>query len=627
MVLKRWIIVLIMLVPAVVTAQVDGAIEEWLQEGASEEQAAGTVDELMQLAAEPVNLNDTAAVRQLPLMTPFRHRALCNYIMLYGQLLSTEELYLIPGFDSLTVSLLAPLVRVEPHQEGGSMRWWQGHHTVVTGIGGTVEQAAGYADGRYEGDNLRALFSYSYKYREHVSLRLTADKDPGEAWGKHNFYGYHIMLSEMGRLEKLIVGRYGLRFGQGLTVWSGLKPFNIVGATAERYGNGVRPAGAFYEEDYQEGVAATVRLWRDIHLSAFASRVKGETFGGGHVEWRHGNLTAGVTAAYTLLDDTLAVRDYVYNQTRFRGRRMFNGGIDATWQWCRLTLYGEAAMDGDGHPSAIAGATLTASSANRFGVNWRYYHPLYHNLHAQGYAVGNTQGEQGIALDAVTQLPMGVGLLTSLDLHRFESLRYGSYSPSTGAWFRVQMSRRMGRNVDVVLRYVDRFKERNIPNIDSVLYLGEETVRRQVQADVRVAAGRWLLTTRAMYARFVGESSGMQEGWLVSQTARYTQGSLQVTGGAAYFDVGGYYARFYLSESNLQYAWSIPMLYGRGVRAHALVRYNISDWLVLAAKYAVTWYTDRENIGSGAAETKGPVRQTWFIQLRWKVSPYRAGKK
>lgn len=617
--MRRWIIMLMLLVPMSAVAQVDDALEEWMQEEVGEEQAAAAVDEIMQLMSEPVNINDTTAVRQLPLMTAFRYRALCNYIMLYGQLLSVKELLLVPGFDSVTVSFLTPMVKVEPYVENGRIRWWQGHHTVTTGIGGTVEQAAGYSDGRYEGDNLHALFSYNYKYREHVSLRFTADKDPGEAWGKHNFYSYHLMLSDIGRVEKLIVGRYGLQFGQGLTMWSGFKPFNVTGNTPERYGTGVRPAGVFYEEEYQEGAAATVRLWRSVHLSVFASRVKGEALGGGRVEWRRGTLVAGVTAAYTMLDDTLGTRDYVYNQTRFRGRRLFNGGVDATWQWHCLTLYGEAAMDGDGHPAAIAGATFTPSSVNRLGVNWRYYHPEYHNLHAQGYGVGNTQGEQGVAVDACMQLPLGITMQTSLDLHRFSSLRYGSYRPSTGAWLRVVLGRRLWRNVDVSLRYNDRLKERNIPNIDSALYLGEETVRRQVQGELKATVGRWRFVTRAMYAHFVGESSTTQSGWLVAQSVRYAHGGLQLTMGAAWFDVNGYYARFYLSESNLQYAWSMPMLYGRGARAHVVLRYNISDKLMLAGKYAVTYYVDRESIGSGAAQTEGPARQTWLLQLRWKL--------
>ena len=619
MVVRRWLIILLALVPLCATAQVDDAIEQWMQEDVPEEQAAAAADMLMQLNYEPVSINDTAAVRELPLMTPFRYRALCNYITLYGQLLSTKELALIPGFDSVTVALLSSMTTAEPYNGRAKLRWWQGHHNVVTGIGGTVEQAAGYRDGRYEGDNLHALFCYNYKYRNNISVRLVADKDPGEAWGKSNFYGYHVMLSNIGRLDKLIVGRYGLQFGQGLTLWTGFKPFSIMGGTPERFGTGVRQASTFYETDYLEGAAATVRLWQGLHLSAFASRVQGETLAGGHAEWRSGNLVAGVTVVATRLDDSLAVRDYVYNQTRFRGQRLFNGGVDATWQWRRLTLYGEASLDGEGHPAAIAGATLTPSSVNRFGVSYRYYHPLYHNLHAQGYAIGTTQGEKGVTLDAATQLPWGFTVLASVDLHHFESLRYGSYSPSSGAWLRLQVSRQIGQRMQATVRYADRLKERNIPNIDSTLYLGEQTLRRQLQGELKAKLGSWLLTTRAMYAHFGSENVDAQEGWLVAQTARYAKGPLQVTTGLAYFDVGGYYARLYLSESCLQYAWSIPMFYGKGLRSHVVVRWSINENISLAAKYGVTRYLDRDSVGSGAAETEGPARQTWFVQLRLKM--------
>ena len=610
---------LMALMPLCAAAQVEDAIEQWLQEDVAEEQAAATVDIMTQLNYEPVNINDTAAVRDLPLMTPFRYRALCNYITLYGQLLSTKELALIPGFDTVTVALLSTMVKVEPYNGDARLRWWQGHHSVVTGINGTVEQAAGYRDGRYEGDNLHALFCYNYNYRNKVSVQLVADKDPGEAWGKSNFYGYHVMLSDIGRLDKLIVGRYGLQFGQGLTLWTGFKPFNIMGTTPERFGTGVRPASAFYEMDYLEGAAATVRVWRGLHLSAFASRVLGETLAGGHAEWRMGNLVAGITVAATRLADSLSVHDYVYNQTRFRGQRLLNGGMDATWQWRRLTLYGEASIDNEGHPAVLAGATLTPSSVNRFGVSYRNYHPLYHNLHAQGYAIGATQGERGITLDAATQLPWGFNMLASVDLHQFGSLRYGSYSPSSGAWMRLQVSRQIGQWLLATVRYANRLKERNIPNIDSTLYLGEQTVRRQLQGELRTRVGQWLLTTRAMYAHFDSENVGVQEGWLVAQTARYAKGALQVTAGVAYFDVGGYYARLYLSESCLQYAWSIPMFYGKGVRSHVVLRWKISENLSVAAKYGLMQYLDRSSVGSGAAETDGPARQTWFVQLRWKM--------
>lgn len=619
MVLKRWFILLLMLLPLTVSAQVEEALEQWMEETDNSEAAADMSDLLQQLQAHPVNLNDTLAVAQLPFLSPFQLKALRNYIILHGQLLSHKELLFVPGFDSSTVALLEPLTITVPYAPPKKLRLLEGRHSLVTGLGGTVEQAEGYRNGKYEGDNLHALLCYTYNLHNHVQLRITADKDPTEVWGKENYYGYHLILNDMGRLEKFILGRYNLQFGQGLTLWTGLRPFNLLGASPMRFGAGVRQAAAFYEENYQEGVAARINLGHGFRLSGFASAVEDERLAGAHVDYRHGNLIVGLTAAYTALKDSLETRDYVYNQNRFRGDRQLNGGLDVVYQLHRLTLYGEAAMGENGAPAFIGGMQLQADSRNRFGVSYRYYDALYHNLHAQGYAIGTTQGEQGITLDAENCLPWNLTLLTSLDLHRFPSLRYATYSPTSGSWLRLQLSRPWGSHLSTTIRYAYRQKERNIPNLDTTLYLGEQNLRQQMQGEVRATMGRWNLSARGIYALYESDNGTPQQGWLASVSARYSHHRLQATAGVAYYDIDGYYARIYLSESNLQYAWSMPSLYGHGLRSHWVLRYRCSEHLTLAAKYTLSLLPEQESIGSGDSKTEGPVRQTWFVQLRWSM--------
>lgn len=618
MFLKRWVIILILLLPLTAAAQVEECLEDWLQEDASEEQAAEMNDMMQEYISNKVNINDTIAIASLPFLNPFQLKALSNYIILHGQLLSLKELAFVPGFDSATRGLLEMMVTAEPYVVDNKWHWWQGRHSVVTGIGGTVEHAAGYSDSSYAGDNLRALLCYTYNYLNHVNVRFVADKDPTEAWGKGNFYGYHIMLTDIGRVEKLIAGRYNLQFGQGLTLWTGLRPFSFIGQTPVHYGSGVRPSSAFYEEDYQEGVAATVNVGFGMHLSAFASKTDGENMLGGHATYRNGNLVIGLTGVYTSLDDSLSLNDYVYNQNYFHGRKLGNYGVDVAWQWRKVLLYGEGAMSSEGKPAVIAGATITGSGDNRFGVSYRYYDTQYHNLHAQGYSIGRNQGEHGVTFDAQTRLPFSVLAVISADIHSFPSLRYGAYSPSSGAWVRLRLNRSFGRHVECALRYSYRQKERNVPNIDSTLYLGEQTLRQQVQGEVKANVGIWQFAARAMYSLFESRNGESQKGWLVAQSARFINKGLQATASVAWFDVDGYYARLYLSESSLQYAWSMPMLNGRGVRTSAVLRYVLNNHWSIAAKYALSWYPGVESIGDGAAQTEGPRRQTWFLQVRCK---------
>lgn len=611
---------MLLLSPWVAKAQVDDAVELWVEER-GESGAADLHDLLLQLADNPVNLNDTNALSIIPFVSPFQQRSLKNYIILHGQLLSLKELQLIPGFDSATVALLTSFVKVEPYASPSSLTLSdllsRGRHTLVSGIGGTVEQAQGYSNGHYEGDNLHALFCYSYNYDNHISLRISGDKDPTEAWGKDNFYGYHLMLSDIGCIEKLIVGRYNLRFGQGVTLWTGFEPFSLMGESPVRYGNGVRPASAFSEEGWQEGLATTIKLTHSVNLSAFGSRHDGEWFGGGHLEYRNDNLILGTTLTATRFDDSLSVGNYTYNQDYFRGDRQAAIGIDALWQINRLTLFGEVAVDHKGAPAGIGGVRL-AVGENSFGVTLRHYDSRYHNLHSAAYSMSETRNEQGVSLDARLRLPLALTALLSVDIHRFPRLKYGVYTPSEGAWLRGQLTRQFGQNVEASLRFSWRQNQRNIPNIDSILYLGEESVKQQLQGRVKITMAPWTFTTRGILSWFDAEQTSSQKGWLVAQEARYTHRQWQMVLQAVWFDVNGYNARIYLTESNLQYSYGIPMLSGRGLRTSAVVRYDISKWLNISLKYAWMVYPDQTSVGTGDAMTDGNHRQTWHLQLRWK---------
>lgn len=600
MVLRNWKIVLLtlfLLLPMAGVAQVEEDLEQWVEETEETGAVADLNDLLIELQERPVNINDTHAVAALPFITPFQAKALSNYILLNGQLLSLKELRYVPGFDSNTVALLRLVAKAEPYHPQTTWHLKDGHHQVVTGIGGTVEQAQGYRNGRYEGDNLRAMLLYKYQLNNKIEVRLVADKDPTEAWGKSNYYGYHLMVTDVGRLKKLVVGRYSLQFGQGLTLWTGLRPFNLTGSTPLRYSGGVRAASAFYETGYQEGVAAKVDVGRGVYLTAFGSWLEEENMAGARIDYRHGNLAAGLTTVYSNNDS-------------------LHAGIDAVWQRGKTTLYGEVAVGTNGKPAAIGGVQIQADSRNRFGVSYRYYHPEYHNLHAQGYAIGGTQGEQGVTLSAESRLPLDLTLLVSLDAHRFPTLRYANYRPSTGNWLRMQLGRQWGQHISTTLRYSYRQKERNIPNYDSALYVGEETVREQLQGEVKGVMGQWTLSARGNYVRFDSEHGEPQQGWLAGLTARYTASKIQATAAVAWFDVDNYYARIYFSESNLQYFWSMPALNGRGLRAYTVVRWHLAQHLTIAAKYALTWLPGETSMGSGNSLTEGPLRQNWFLQLR-----------
>ncbi len=600
-------------------AQIDEALEQLVTEVESEEPATAMADMISELQSVRPNLNDTASLSSIPLLSPFQQKALKNYIILYGQLLSYKELGMIPGYDSTLIAILEKVTSIQPYTQPKHLRLTDGHHNIITGLGTTIEQAAGYRDSTYDGDALHAQFVYNYNLHNRISVRLVAEKDPTEPWGRNNFYGYHLMLNNIGRLERLVIGRYTLQFGQGLTLWTGLQPFNLLGGTPQRFGHGIGTASTFYEQGYQEGLAATVHMAKAWHISAFASKAQGTRLLGGRTECRCGNLIAGLTLVNTTMDDSVAPAERIYNQDYFRGNRLTNVGMDANWQWDKLSLYGEVAFSNNMAAAAIAGASLSINSDNSVGISYRNYSRHYHNMVAQPYGIGDGRNEQGWTLDAKVRLPLNVDAMISANLYSFPSLRYGIYQPSSGSWVRTQLSRRLWHRGVATLRYAYRRKERNIPYSSDIIYPAEETVRHQIMGALHHQAGHWTFDTKAALSHFESVGSGNQQGWVVAQQVRYSTRTLQATASASLFDVDGYYARIYLSESCITYNFTMPAYYGQGMRACIMLRVNVRGNLTIAGKYAITRYFDRDTIGSAAAETKGPQRQTVYLQLRWRI--------
>lgn len=382
----------------------------------SEEGSEEDVQELAELYAEclenPVNVNDTACgLRIFPFVSSLQISCLKAHVALYGRLATTDELYGVEGFDSATVELLKPLIFAGPSEQPKPVTLkeilTQGRHNLIVGAGGTVEQARGYRDSIYEGDNLRLLWRYVFKYKDRVQLQLSGDKDPGEAFFSgsqrqgFDFYGYSLMVNDIGKvkkqrmgltrkgkknqfyLQRAVAGQYHLQFGQGLTLWSGYSSFYPMGTNISRFGVGLRPNGAFTEYGYLRGAAATLSLASHWSLTAFYSltdrsatlprkaatdstidwvqslynsgyyrtqtelkkkhQVDEQLFGG-HLSFHTRNLTVGLTGVSTRFSKEIIPQKYVYNDNAFRGRGNANFGLDFAYRYRRLLLFGEGAV-------------------------------------------------------------------------------------------------------------------------------------------------------------------------------------------------------------------------------------------------------------------------------------------
>lgn len=655
-------------------------IEEWAEINDSESTPDEIVEELQTFIDNPININDTTFEQlvTLPFVTEQHRNIIKAYIAQYGQLVTLAELQFMNGFDSTLIRLLTLFTKAEPIEDKSFPSFkqilCQGSSNLRIGMKTTFPRSRGYEEEKYQGSPFREYFRYQFHYQNRISLQLSGDKDAGEPFRfappsesskapsfGFDYYGYHLMVNDISIVKKAIIGKYQLQFGQGATLWSGFAPWGGYDMPLRRYGQGIRPASAFCEYGYLRGVAATISLIpKHLEATFFYSYVNrdctmkddsivtslynsgyhrsntelskkwqlDEHLAGTHIEYRRSSLNIGITAFGTFYSNDIQPTANTYNTFAFRGKQLFNIGIDASWRYRRTVFYGEvstsmeqASYMPDDTPfplAAVAGLQTDFNSDNTLSVVYRYGSTSYHNFFANTIGQSSSpQNETGIVTNFQTRLPLGFRLTASADLFRYPWMRYRLYAPSMGADYRVRITKNLVRNTMLVVQYQYRTVDRNS---DLQTYAVEATQRRRLSLQLDYNRGGWRLLSRVILTRFDCTDHSPEHGFLimqdVSRTATVMGNDLTVTARAAIFDMTAYDARIYTSESDMMYEFNAPMLMNRGMRCYLVMRYDLSHDLSLAMKYAVTYYPGEETLGSGYDVTQGSVRQELKAQMR-----------
>jgi hypothetical protein len=100
----------------------------------------------------------------------------------------------------------------------------------------------------------------------------------------------------------------------------------------------------------------------------------------------------------------------------------------------------------------------------------------------------------------------------------------------------------------------------------------------------------------------------------------YKQLSSPISFAARYalFETDSYYSRIYAYENDVLYAFSIPAYNGRGSRFYISAKYHIARGIDFWLRYAQTFYSDRNEIGSSKEQINGNTKSEIKAQLRLK---------
>ena len=489
-----------------------------------------------------------------------------------------------------------------------------------------------------------------------------------------DFAGFHLYAKDLGIVKAAALGDYQLAFGQGLTMWSGMS-FDKAGAGSSvmKQGRGLTAKASASEYGYMRGAAVTLgkgpisgtvfysnRLV-DANISV-ADTLENEaelvsslqetgyhrTIGelqdrhairqqvvGGHLAYAIAHFEVGYTLHHTWLSVPLELRPSHYNQFYFQGSQLTDQGVDFKYVKGKYAVFGEVAMSMNPDSTALrqaqgplafaglVGVTVKPAGYLNFTVMYRDYGKAYQNLYSTAFGEGSrNQGQRGIYLGVEAAPAPYWNLLAYVDQFQFTWLTSQVNAPSRGHDYYLRVSHSFNRNTSAYLQFRSKTKMKNSTNGQVFTHYPIFYTKNSVRFNISYKIGRdFTAGNKAEYAHYRNDDGSNEHGYFLCQDIAYKPEDkpYSLTFRYALFDAQDYNARIYAYENDVLYSFSVPALYGKGMRVYLLGKVKLFNALTLYARIGRTIYSDRDQIGSGLTLIEGSHKTDLKVEAIWKL--------
>jgi len=508
---------------------------------------------------------------------------------------------------------------------------------------------------KYEGSPERY-----YIRMKHVSSRmeygLVAEKDPGEAFLSHsNKQGFDYTTAfanfRVGQKDtRIFVGAFHVRFGQGLLISQGFS----MGKSAEttqvfRSDQGIKSYSSTDENLFFRGIAGQFKN-RNFIFYSFLSRHKldasmdtldGKPYfgafqvsgyhrtgseianensleqfvGGGHVTYSHKQWSFGMTTVYTRFDAYLDRNDDPYNQFLPEGKDNLVTGIDWKGSWKKIFFFGEGALSKNSGKALLTGIMVKPASNAELSLVYRNINKTYFSFFSNAFTESSRiNDEHGFYLGLKVFPVSRLILWAYADFFRHQWLKYTTSAPSSGTEFLAQVSYSPSHRTSFYLRFFQEEKGQRLIT-ENLKYNEQQLINRLRLNFTHDLTEQFSLKSRLEFSFY--SKQGSERGILVYQDVAFKplQKTFSMNGRLALYSTNGYNSRLYAYENDLLYTFSVPALYGKGIRTYLNLQQKLGDkftlWLKLAATHQFSQNIDATVVDSS---TKSEVK----IQIRYQ---------
>ena len=653
------------------TRNLEAIIESIIENLDEETDVTLIIEDLEELAENPLNINTASEfeLSKLHILNDIQIQKLLNYRNEFGTVYTLFELNTIDGITPDLLTKMAPFIwfgpaEQEPESFSNVLKY--GNHQLLLRSLGTTQKPLGYQpkeDGTvpYEGARDRFYTRYRFQSGDRISVGLTAEKDPGEAFfsgsnkNGFDFYSGHVSIKVNSVVQNITVGDFLVRSGQGLVLWQGFSSGkSVYSMNISKTNQGVRPFTSTDENLFFRGAATTLKFG-NAKLSLFYSQKNDDanlatsdslgnyftslqTSGYHRTEseiidektvkhtnlgavgtWSFKNLKVGATLLHQQFEIPFIRSDQLYNKFRFSGTENFTAGADYLFSKGKYQLFGEAAISKSKGKAILQGAIAHVNDQLSFSALFRHFDKNYHALWANTFAEGSsTNNESGLYFGTRILPVKFVTLSAYSDFYRSEWINFTTAGPSKGWDVFTQADFRFSNKFQFYFRFKNEEKEQKFTQNEMYINLPERIQKTRLHFQFTPSE---IITLKTRFEHAFYKGTEKENGFMVFQDVQFAPVSvpLNLSARVAWFNTESYNSRIYAYENDLLYTFSIPAYYGKGIRTYLNLKYKINEKLDIWFKVANTSWSDRETISSGYNEIAGNQKTELKFQLRLKI--------
>ncbi len=572
------------------------------------------------------NLN--AATREdlehLGFLSPYQVASLLDYQKRYGTFFTWQEVLLIPGFSKEDTALLQLFFTLEEVKKAEKITWRsllkQGRNTLMMQTRTFFPRGTEYSpiteqeylkrpNSRYLGKPWYRYARYDYRLKNKLQCGFVLESDAGEK-APADFISVHVQAKDMGVLKTLVVGDYRARFGQGLLLWNGMlfgkasstgtlcnKEMGLTAYASRDENKFFRGAGAHFNHKNlnltvlfsycpidarvtEEGFTSLVTTgYHRTPLELEKKNTLQAQVAGMNFSYKRNDWKVGVTLLGYGYDKPDAGTITYYNV--HKNRTLPFGGVSADMmvRLRSLRFFSELAIDLGGAPAVVAGAIHYGKNGSKSGLLLRLFSPRYTTAYGAPLGRNSTSSnEMSVQLTTTQPLPSRWKIEGSVWMYHFPRPRYLCRMPSYGWDTRVQLHK---KDHHLQLRQQRSLSDKG--TLDKTLL----SLRTGFSLSPNLTL--WLRSD-GTYSQ-LNDSTNYQMGGAAYAELGYDnkkstlRGSLRLS----VFYTGSWDSRIYFYERDVLYGFSIPALYGKGVRSYLNIKYTPFSFFEVWFKMACQW--------------------------------------